>query len=376
MAPPSYSYLFKTEYHRFSVFKWLAITTVIFGGALFVELGAFVALHATVVESALTMVEDVPRAVRVSRDRAVDGGPLPASLEFIIGPHRLSYSGSDPHFEAVVAAVTRAAHRLESRGGPFQRVAGGERIQVWVATSKSTVLGVGRPTLYKLNVGGQPVLTYADTVRSQSNSTFVFLVTGCLLVAVGLRLAIRFFLRTRQDAAWARPLATTDLEHREIFLVDPDAQALLTRDNPRIARESPLRPLVAALVTVGLFAWTASSWRDGGFSVGWHYATLGTLAVASIGLLLIWRHRQGLLPYGKLVMASAECVERVRSVDDDGSELQRVALSYAFATPSGQLVQGFVGGPIVSDEFERWPKRGARITIAIVCFGPDDYRIL
>lgn len=317
---PYYAYRFTTEHRRFSVFKWLGITMVIFIGGSVVELGVFVFLHDPATESALAMAEDFPRDVRVSRDRGGASDPVPDVLEFTVGRHRIHYRSNEPKFEAVVTAVTRAEHRLEFTTGLF--------------------------------------------------------IAGGIIFALGLTMAVRFFRGNRQDAASAARLVTTELSDRELFLFDPADQRFLPPDSVRITRDSPLLPLASALIAVGFFVWTALSWRDAELGVGWHLSVLGTLALVSLGSLRIWRHRYGLLPHGKIVMAATESRSRVRSVDDDGVDLDVVDLAYMFHAPSGRSIRGTLCGPIRREEFARWPEPGALVAMVILYFGPEDYWIL
>ncbi|MBI1786954.1 MAG: hypothetical protein HYR60_05290 [Acidobacteria bacterium] len=177
-----------------------------------------------------------------------------------------------------------------------------------------------------------------------------------------------------------------ELDGRDPFLVSPASQEILEKRVP-VPRRSPVVPLGWALVLTGLPFWLCAVWRDAATKLQACAVIAGVLAIPVLLLLKSAWRRSRLLPTGQLVKGIAECSHRehlpeeyVRGPQPDDEIGAGVTLEYAFQAPTGgPLIRGsfthFVY-PRDQKEFTRWPEAGARFPIAILYFGPRDYRIL
>ena len=364
---PHYAYQFDTVARRFNSFRWLGISMVLLVGALPVELGSSVLRDGISPEQNLTVVEGIPTDIQISHGADTEGSPARDDIDFNVSGHRIHYNSTQPKYAEVVAAVQSSEGKFDTRR-PSRRIESGKPIQAWLGMSGKSL------ELYKLNAGGKPVLAYADTAASLKFLGRSILVVGALVVALGLRLAYRLF-RPRRRSDPALPEAASEPSSRELFLFDTGNRQLL-EGGKCISRDSPIAAAIWAAAGIGIFICLLPRWNGSILSAGRLPAILVMLVVSSLGFAIICVHRRRLLPWGTPVEAAAECVSRYDSVDDDGSPLSIVKISFAFQSPAGPVVRNILAGPIVEKEFAYWPKQGDRFPTAVWYFGPDDYLIL
>jgi hypothetical protein len=145
------------------VWEWLFCIGILVVGIALLAVYLLDSSSGTTPEEDLTLVEGVATEVRTS---SVSGSEI---LEFKVAGHQTEYASDRPKYEQVLVAV-----------------GSGQPVRVWISTRQETLFPrQGWVPLYKMSVGDQPVLEYAEVVGHKAEGAYAALVVGCVLCGVG-----------------------------------------------------------------------------------------------------------------------------------------------------------------------------------------------
>jgi len=117
-----------------------------------------------IAENELTLLEGIPRDVSIVEGRRIQ------VLHFSVAGQPMEYSNHDPNFAEVKSIIS---------DGDSLRVSGAMRITLF-----------GQQTdyfeIYKISVGDNAILSYADTVSYNAGRARASLIVGCFILAISL----------------------------------------------------------------------------------------------------------------------------------------------------------------------------------------------
>ncbi len=126
--------------------------------------------HPAIPESKLKLLEGVPTELKLT-ESSRNG----QSLDFDLGDLHLDYAERKPHYGEMRAILMT-----------------GEPVKVWVETEGyNNKYG----KIYKMTFEDAPVVTYAESVKSQSESKTYATIASCVFLAIGL---VSLFMRMRR----------------------------------------------------------------------------------------------------------------------------------------------------------------------------------
>jgi hypothetical protein len=167
-----------------SALEWLVCGAGMLLGVGILGIYASGRLAGSTPENQLTRAEGVPSDVKLTQLSGRYGAKT-SILTFTIAGYRTEYASDQPGYQAVFSAIKSA-----------------KPLCVWVSTRQETLFPrQGLSPLYKLSVGNEPVLTFAEVSAHHSKGARALPIIGSALLGLGSLCVFMCFHIQRQHSA-------------------------------------------------------------------------------------------------------------------------------------------------------------------------------
>jgi len=169
------------------VIEWLFCIGVLLVGLGLLGIDIFARVYGTTPEAELTLAEGIPDNIEISYVSGRFGGRT-YILKFGVAGYRTEYPSDSPKYQRVLKAVQS-----------------GKVLRIWVSTKRETLFRrQGWAPLYKLSLGDEPVLYYAEVITHNKQVENAALIVGWVILGLGAWLIWLCIRNTRRHLSWNR----------------------------------------------------------------------------------------------------------------------------------------------------------------------------